>query len=89
MHAFPFSALISNIADCANMSVLAIVCTPRSCLLVILARYRFVLCGFKLKVFRLRASSYDPGYRDGSASGMNFAVRSYGKFHPSYRDEKW
>ena len=38
---------------------------------------------------RLRASSYDPGYRDGSVSGMNFAVRSYGKFHPGYRDEKW
>ena len=37
----------------------------------------------------LRASSYDPGYRDGSVSGMNFAVRSYGKFHPGYRDEKW
>ena len=37
----------------------------------------------------VRASSYDPGYRDGSVSGMNFAVRSYGKFHPGYRDEKW
>ena len=36
-----------------------------------------------------RASSYDPGYRDGSVSGMNFAVRSYGKFHLGYRDEKW
>ena len=39
--------------------------------------------------WELRASSYDPGYRDGSVSGMNFAVRSYAKFHPGYRDEKW
>ena len=43
----------------------------------------------KLADYLLRASSYDPGYRDGSVSGMNFAVRSYGKFHLGYRDEKW
>ena len=55
--------LISNIADCADLSVLAIVCTPRSCLVVILARYRFVLCGFKIHVFRLKKGwfPYDRG----------------------------
>ena len=83
MHAFPFSELISNIADCAILSVLAIVCTPRSCLLVILAHYRFVLCGFKLKVFRLIGPLHMS-----PASGTNFVFCSYGKFNPGYRDEK-
>ena len=32
---------------------------------------------------------HEPGYRDGSVSGMNFVVCSYGKFQPGYRDEKW
>ena len=36
-----------------------------------------------------RASSYEPGYRDGSVSRMNFVVCSYWKFQPGYRDEKW
>ena len=35
----------------------------------------------------LRASSYDPGNRAGSVTGMNFVVCSYGKFQPGYRDE--
>ena len=36
--------------------------------------------------FLIRASSYEPGYRDGSVSGMNFFVCLYGKFQPGYRD---
>ena len=37
--------------------------------------------------YKLRASSYDPGNRAGSVTGMNFVVCSYGKFQPGYRDE--
>ena len=33
----------------------------------------------------VRASSYDPGNRAGSVTGINFVVCSYGKFQPGYR----
>ena len=41
----------------------------------------------KLALARLRASSYESGYRDGSVSGMNFVFCSYGKFQPGDRDQ--
>ena len=37
----------------------------------------------------VRASSYEPRYRDGSDSGINFAVCSFRNFQPGYRDVKW
>ena len=40
-----------------------------------------------VNITSLRASSYDPGNRAGSVTGMNFVVCSYGKFQPGYRDE--
>ena len=36
----------------------------------------------------VRASSYEPRYRDGSDSGVNFAVCSFRNFQPGYRDVK-
>ena len=46
---------------------------------------------FSVKSPSLRASSYEPGYRDGLVNEMNFVVgsASYGEFQPGYRDEKW
>ena len=35
-----------------------------------------------------RASSYEPVDRAGSVTGMNFALGSYEKFQPGFRDEK-
>ena len=35
-----------------------------------------------------RASSYEPGNRDGPVGGTNFVFCSYGKLNPGYRDEK-
>lgn len=37
----------------------------------------------------VRFSSYDPSFRAGSATSVNFTICSYRKFHPSYRGEKW
>ena len=39
-------------------------------------------CFYAGCIRRLRASSYEPGYRDGSVSGMNFVICSYGNFSP-------
>ena len=36
--------------------------------------------------YKLRAPSYEPGYQDGSVTGMNFVVCSYGKSQPGYQD---
>ena len=36
----------------------------------------------------LRASSYEPGNRAGPVGGTNFVSCSYGKFNPSYQDQK-
>ena len=36
----------------------------------------------------LRASSYEPSNRTGLVGGTNFVFCSYGKFNPSYQDEK-
>ena len=51
----------------------------------LIARFLSLVLNFICYCFRV--SSYDPGNRAGSVTGMNFVVCSYGKFQPDYRDE--